>query len=108
MRVTEVKGETFTGFHVSLGVCCRANSLFQGVFLGLGTRALNRPIIGRFGGGGALGGFYFAYTNDLPLGPVIVCVSGAMLAVRAFQAADGLSVLNLYDPVPGQRIVLKV
>jgi ABC-type Mn2+/Zn2+ transport system permease subunit len=33
-----------------------------------------------FGGAGALGGFYFSYTNDLPLGPVIVCVSGVLLA----------------------------
>ena len=34
-----------------------------------------------FGGAGALGGFYFSYTYDLPLGPVIVCISGAMLAI---------------------------
>lgn len=33
-----------------------------------------------FGGAGALGGFYFSYMNDLPLGPVIVCVSGVLLA----------------------------
>jgi ABC-type Mn2+/Zn2+ transport system permease subunit len=34
-----------------------------------------------FGGTGALAGFYFSYTYDLPLGPVIVCANGAMLAV---------------------------
>ena len=33
------------------------------------------------GGGGALAGFYFSYTYDLPLGPVIVCASGVILAV---------------------------
>ena len=33
------------------------------------------------GGAGALGGFYFSYSYDLPLGPVIVCVSGALLAL---------------------------
>jgi ABC-type Mn2+/Zn2+ transport system permease subunit len=34
-----------------------------------------------FGGIGALAGFYFSYTYDLPLGPVIVCASGALMAV---------------------------
>ena len=42
----------------------------------------------RVGGGGALAGFYFSYTYDLPLGPVIVCASGIMLAVS--YAARGL------------------
>ena len=39
---------------------------------------------------------------------VLPLVFAAGAAVRGFQAADGLSALNLYGPVPGPRIVLEL